>query len=375
MAEVCRFYVPPVEELVTPERPFFVVEAKKPHEVVPAQFWTGVPAVPKDRYTIDCGGKVPPAEELRMPMRAIFEEIGAVLLTNTGLSDLQDMRPYLQNVMEETMEYSGGANQREQLEPFFYEVGAPERASLHYHHEMAYVGKSTKMLGFCCNAALGGLRGATFLSDNMGMTNELLHMPLGKKLREKGICYMRNLHDRVALDKTPELKCAVYNYWQHSFGTEDPAEAERKANARGLEVTWGVDPFGNGRYMKTSFNVSAYEYFPQLDRNVIYASIADHEAWFDTWPGVMQLRPEDRSLKMTYGDGTPFTLEDWQQWVDLHDRYGFPLAWSVGDIAVVCNYRFAHGRPGFDCGPGEKRQLGVVLGGTFDRVGQLEGKW
>ena len=28
----------------------------------------------------------------------------------------------------------------------------------------------------------------------------------------------------------------------------------------------------------------AFEYFPRLDRNVLYASVADHGMWFDTWP-------------------------------------------------------------------------------------------
>ena len=49
--------------------------------------------------------------------------------------------------------------------------------------------------------------------------------------------------------------------------------------------------------------------------------------------------------------------------------------WNVGDIAIVCNYRFAHGRPGIQLHGDEERELGVVIGEAYERVGDLPGKW
>ena len=68
--------------------------------------------------------------------------------------------------------------------------------------------------------------------------------------------------------------------------TDDPEEAQAKAEAAGLSVTWGKDWQGNGRYMKTRYYVDAYEYAPMIDKNVLYASIADHDSWFDFWPAI-----------------------------------------------------------------------------------------
>jgi len=48
--------------------------------------------------------------------------------------------------------------------------------------------------------------------------------------------------------------------------------------------------------------------------------------------------------------------------VHIYDRFGIPIRWQDGDVAVVCNMRFAHGRPGVHLLPGEKRELGVMLG-------------
>ena len=56
-------------------------------------------------------------------------------------------------------------------------------------------------------------------------------------------------------------------------------------------------------------------------------------------------------------------------------RFGMPAPWQPGDLAVVCNYRWAHGRPAIDLRPGEQREIGVMLGAPIKRVGQVEGKW
>jgi hypothetical protein len=89
----------------------------------------------------------------------------------------------------------------------------------------------------------------------------------------------------------------------------------------------------------------------------------------------MHLPYDERPLKLTFGDGTEMTREEKALFVDVYDRYGQPIPWSVGDVAVVCNYRFAHGRPGIHLHGDEQRQLGVVIGSTFERVGDLPGKW
>jgi hypothetical protein len=107
----------------------------------------------------------------------------------------------------------------------------------------------------------------------------------------------------------------------------------------------------------------------------LFASVADDGVWFDSWPNVMQLPPEERPLRLTFGDGSEMTLAEKQLFVDVYDRFGIPIQWEVGDIGVICNYRFAHGRPGIDIQPGESRELGVVIGGGFQRLGAVPDRW
>ena len=338
-------------------------------DVIEPTWWNGTPAIDPDRFTIDCGGRLGarPSRALAAEISETFDEVGLVHLRNTGLVDVEAMRQHARVVIDDQMRYDGGSNPRDNLAKNVYEVGAPLSAWLHYHHEMAYIGTSTRRLAFLCHTALPG-RGSTFVSDSVAATAYLLETRFGQKLRDLGICYHRNMTDRDAyVDK---LEVGVYNHWQKSLGTEDPDVAEAKANERGLVTAWGPN-----RLLKTKYTVSAFEYFAELDRNLLYSSVADHGMWFDAWPLVMHLPYEDRPLHMTFGDGSEISRDELAEFVALYGRFGIEIDWRQGDVAMVCNHRFAHGRPAISLGPGEDRVLGVMLGASFDRVGAVKDKW
>ena len=124
-----------------------------------------------------------------------------------------------------------------------------------------------------------------------------------------------------------------------------------------------------------TLTISAFEYYPPLNRNLLYASVADDGMWFDTWPKVMHLPYDQRPLKLTFGDGTEMSIAEKKQFVEVYDQFGIPIDWNVGDIGVVCNFRFAHGRPGIHLEKDEARELGVLIGEAFERKQDLAGKW
>ncbi len=341
--------------------------------VIEATWWTGTPAVDASRYQIDARDHDLAAEldrpdgDLATRMRATFDQIGLVHVTDTGLDDHRDMRRLARLLLDDEMSYEAGANPRGSIAPNVYEVGAPLQAALHYHHEMAYVGTSTRMIAFLAKRSLP-VRGATFVADNVRATEAILETELGRKLAELGVCYRRDLTDREAFVGREPI--GVYNHWQRSLGTDDPDDAAERARDQGLVTSWGHD-----RLLQTRYYVSAFEYFPALDRNLLYSSVADHAMWFDTWPLVAHLPPRERPLWMTFGDDSDFTEQDLRTYVEVYDRFGTPIDWRDGDVAVVCNFRFAHGRPAIHVEAGEERELGVVLGASFERRGAVPGKW
>jgi len=353
------------------------------------QFWRGKDNIlDQQSYLIDTtnenmidGPTKNPA--LARKMMETFDKTGLVLLRgNRKMGDHLDvMRDWANLCFPNVSKYEGGANQRHGTKvDNVYEVGAPNEAWLHYHHEMAYVNDSVKAIGFLAHEAVEDpnepLRGSTFVSEQIGCTETVLDTEFGQKLKDKGICYIRCLTDKTQFGDNMD---GVYNHWQTSFSTDDKVEAQKRAEAKGLKVDWGEDG-----YMKTKCYISGFEYFPKYDQNVLYSAIADHSCWFDQWPE-MQWKPymktyeganvNERPLAITYGDDSEFTREDLQTFVDVYDDHGIPIAWERGDIAAICNYRFAHGRPNFSLREGEKRELGVILGQMYRRQGQRNDKW
>ena len=346
--------------------------APLPHITEP-KWWTGTAAISPELFVIDGsdfrvnGEPLQPSVELAELMQKTYDAIGLVHVINTGLDGLQAMRLIATQVLKNERQYEGGANPRRIIEKNVYEVGAPLEAWLHYHHEMAYVGSSTKMVSFMAHK-MPSEGGYTFVSDNLQATDAILATPFGQKLKDLGLCYHRDLTDRESF--VDRLDIGVYNHWQQSMLTEDSDEAAAEAQRRGLEVEWAPN-----RLLKTRFYISAFEFFPQLDRNLLYSSMADDGTWFDTWPLVQHLPDEERPLKLTFGDGSEMTPEEKQLFIKIYDDYGIPIAWKVGDVALICNYRFAHGRPAVHLKEGEERELGVLIGESFERLQSFDDKW
>lgn len=104
-----------------------------------------------------------------------------------------------------------------------------------------------------------------------------------------------------------------FNETYRSFMTDDPEEAVRRAEDKGLKVEWG-----EGGYMKTKCYISGFEYYPKGDQNMLYSAIADHGSWFDRWPTVAE-KPymktycdadeTERPLAITFGDDSEMTRE------------------------------------------------------------------
>lgn len=353
--------------------------------VVIPRWWTGRYDAVMDpsKFLVDGGGNLG-KEDLKasswigQEILEKYKAVGLVHVHNTGLTDMADQRELARILMGNETEYEGGANPRGRNSDLgnVYDIGAPIEAALAYHHEMTYKSHSVESLGFLCKHAVQRDDvGWSFVSDSVQAHDYIMTTPLGQKLKEKGLCFMRRMTDATSTANPHGLDDVVYNHWQQSWMTEDPQEAEDAAHAQGLLVEWIPNKVGGGHVMQTRYYKSAFEYIPGLDRNIMATSIADDGEWFDSWPGIQDVPQELRPLEMFFGDDTPFTLEEKQAWTDAYDLFGIPIPWQPGDLAVLCNLRFAHGRPGIHLLPGEKRELGVMLGPLFERQETMEGKW
>merc|ERR1719483_2071605 len=79
------------------------------------------------------------------------------------------------------------------------------------------------------------------------------------------------------------------------------------------------------------------------------------------------------------GDMSEFSHAELEEWNEVYCKHGFQVGGAAGmetgDISIFCNFRFAHGRPGYELDEGQKREIGVVIGKQFIRNGSKEGSW
>jgi len=150
-------------------------EAENAKPIQPV-FWTGTPAIPFEQFQIDCSKfdmkkivvdtnasgshsandividhDFHETKILVDQMSAVFNEVGALQLINTGLTNFDEMEKLSKTVSGKGMWYEGGANLRGYLEKNVYDTGAPRHADLHYHHEMAYVKRAPSGWRFCAS--------------------------------------------------------------------------------------------------------------------------------------------------------------------------------------------------------------------------------
>jgi hypothetical protein len=126
-----------------------------------------------------------------------------------------------------------------------------------------------------------------------------------------------------------------------------------------------------GRWLKSRFYQNPFEFNPHPDdqTNHIFASLGEHSCSFDFWPGINRLNQQDRQLSYVFGDGEELTEAECLQISKAYTKYGIEIPWKTGDVGIMCNFRFAHGRPPYSLNPGEKRELGVILGPFHTRAG------
>jgi hypothetical protein len=219
------------------QAPVGSIFSKKAPNIIRSDWDKGNFGVPEEEFVLNCQEN--PALFIESAREA-FKKHGACLLVNTGLTEAAEMGKIAGQILPDHMKYEGGSNPRNNVPggaaANVYEVGAPASAQLHYHTEMAYVGESTSSLAFMSIEALPNGRGATYICNKKLATEALLETRLGQRLKERGVCYHRDLTDSRQFQG--KLEEGVYNHWQRSFMTEDPAEAEQLAKEKGLRVDW-----------------------------------------------------------------------------------------------------------------------------------------
>jgi hypothetical protein len=218
----------------------------------------------------------------------------------------------------------------------------PPSEDLLFHNEASHTPRAPKYIFFyCLRAAQKG--GETPLSDGR-LALSLLEPEIREALIDKGLLYIRNF--------VPGLDVR----WQQFFSTEDRGEVERVCRDQGIDVRWRSES-----ELETSYRTTAVAKHPARGDVFFHQIALHHPAFLD--PDVREFFEEVAGRKTTprtvrFGTGEEIP-DEWARAIyraQLEAGTVFP--WCAGDILMLDNRLFAHGRLAFT---GERENY-VMLG-------------
>ncbi|HET9172581.1 MAG TPA: TauD/TfdA family dioxygenase [Actinospica sp.] len=231
----------------------------------------------------------------------------------------------------------GGSDRVYQSTPY------PEDLSILFHNESSHLRRWPMRQFFSCIVAprTGGrtpiVDGRTVLDR---MRPELAEQFATRKLR-----YVRNFIEGVDVS------------WSRFYGTDDPAEVERKCAEEGTDFAWTAE---GG--LRTSREADAVLRHPQTGESVFFNQLALHHPSAldpDTRASLLEMCGADGLPRNVFwGDGGVIEDSVVAEVRELMDRESVAFVWQEGDVLVLDNILMAHSRSPFT-GP---RKIVVALG-------------
>lgn len=273
-------------------------------------------------------------------VRTLIDRHGALLLRGFGPPEPEHLADVLTLLGGALVDYVYKSTPRTRVEGrVFTATEYPADQWIPQHCEMAYARTWPRLLAFhCITAADDG--GQTPLADVARVT-ERLPADLLARFEERGVLYIRNYGLGVDL------------HWTDVFQTDDPRAVDALCVETGIETEWLDDDHlrtrqvcqGTARHWRTGERVvfnQAHLFHPS---NLPAAVREALEAAFGE---------EDLPRTARYGDGSPIDEADLARVRAAFDAETRMFDWQPGDVLLVDNMRWSHGRAPFS---GSRRVL------------------
>lgn len=227
-------------------------------------------------------------------------------------------------------------------------AGSPAHQVVQPHAENAYLAKMPHFAAFGClrPADVGGDMTLTDLTA----AQKLLSEELRKKLFDLGVTYIRRMGDK---NESPNWPFSTKT-WQERFGTESWEDAQQQVlkeeiYGRKAELTWEAE--SKTAAIRWTVAGTARRPLPtgELGEAIVATSILGHHELNDivgdsSYTGGEKPWPAPKHC--IWGNGTEITAEELKQMDAAYEDPSITqhLLLGPGDVVVVDNFRWAHGR-------------------------------
>lgn len=282
------------------------------------------------------------ADRHKPRIKALLRAQGALVIRGLRVHGTKQFGQFLELLFEHALgEYTYRSTPRTKLGSNVYTATEYHPSeTIPQHNESAYANAWPMQLGFLCMVPPGpGLGGATPLADSRAV---LARLPpaLVDKFERRQLQYVRN-YGSVDLP------------WSEVFQTSDRAQVEAFCAANDIAFEWTGD---NG--LRTRQITPATEIHPVTGDKVWFNQA--HLFHVSGLPAdvardmLAVYRVEDLPRNVYFGDGAPIDVEDLDCIRAVYDELKFHFDWRQGDIVLLDNMLFTHGRQPYS---GERKIL------------------
>ncbi|CAL1408329.1 unnamed protein product [Linum trigynum] len=246
----------------------------------------------------------------------------AVLLRGFGVENAVDFNDVVESCDWEDIRYVGPAPRTHIHKRIWTANEGPLSEFIYYHHEMVLIKEfPKKVILFCEIPPPEG--GETPFVPSFKVTEKMLkEFPEEvEEIEKRGLMYSFSAPTR---NTTASMRGRG---WEDAFATSDKQEAERRANALGMEIEWLAD--GGA---KTILRPRA------LTR--VFEGRNGRRMWFNT---VVGMHGKEQS-SATMADGTELPLKFVKRCEEIIEEESIQFKWQKGDVAFFDNWALLHGR-------------------------------
>lgn len=244
-------------------------------------------------------------------------------------------------------------------------AGAPGYAHVYFHNEQGYTDNPPHYIAFGCFApALEG--GTTLLSSSLQFTNDLKNHNNGliyNRLLNEGVLYIRNFYDENRSSFVNNQNC-LWRSWQQYFGCDDIDTILNNSatTTTRLSENKNINDMGFGE-TQISYDSETGMVRKEFKRKVfhndiiIHSTVDMHCRYWSQFEECLELDSMSGPTHCKWGNGDEFTKEEISIMDNIYRKNEIPVDLNKGDMVVVNNLKFVHGRTKFKNGPIELNQV------------------
>jgi hypothetical protein len=223
---------------------------------------------------------------------------------------------------------------------------SPENFNILIHQEMSYLPHNPRLIAFYCNRPADE-GGQTVIGDMRGLI-EALPEALGARLAQ-GAIYGRHFLNRDNADDWRAEPRFAHPNWQYWFDTDDRERLSAQLDERGIVYEWQEDG-GLKYWTKLPATLRHPATGELLSFNQLYAQTPHRLCVGDDYVDRMAEaygNHTQRPYFLSFGDGSPFTEEDFMAIHQEMGRRKVEFEWQAGDVMLLDNKLTGHGRTPF----------------------------